>query len=301
MEKFYGKASNDNEINDWDVFYVLSDLDRESSKTGEKFVGIEKTKEQKEIIKDCIKYIQDEYDALGIDDVFDIDINHIHILPSDIYFILMRKDGVGIYNYQNDNIFLNASDVSSIIRFYPIVLHEMIHKAQVRKILLKPDTERNNSFTYSLSGVGYLYFDEKEKVGSDNLRFFNEAVTEMTVNEIGKKNREKIIKKYKITQKQIDTLDDIGPAYPEFISLVNLILDRISEGDENKRNEVWNNIKRGQFTGDLMHLREIEKFFGKGSLRVLALLNRDNLELVREYFQTDYENIKEDIRGSLLG
>ncbi len=48
-------------------------------------------------------------------------------------------------------------------------------------------------------------------------------------------------------------------------------------------NAVWQKIKRGQFTGEMMHLRDVEKYLGKGVLKKIAHWN--------ERIETPIENV----------
>ncbi len=58
--------------------------------------------------------------------------------------------------------------------------------------------------------------------------------------------------------------------YADAIQIIESIARRIAYESGRDENEVWDDFKRGLFTGSVIHLRHIEKVYGAGSLRYLA-------------------------------
>ena len=84
------------------------------------------------------------------------------------------------------------------------------------------------------------------------------------------------------------------------------IIFRISEKQGEEYQTVWKRFERGYFTGEMMHMRDVERTFGKGSLRILAAAypeseNRDDIdEKIFEYFDAKTEEEKDELAKEIL-
>ena len=96
--------------------------------------------------------------------------------------------------------------------------------------------------------------------------------------------------------------------YGECISILDLIIRKVAQDRNEDEIAVWKRFKRGMFTGEMMHLRDIEHAFGRGSLRVLAALNWESnhtipIELIpkiKEYFDSDDDEKRDEIAKEVL-
>jgi len=52
------------------------------------------------------------------------------------------------------------------------------------------------------------------------------------------------------------------------LEILEIVLEKIAKNNKEKPEQVWQRFKKGFFTGEMMHLRDVEKTFGKGALRV---------------------------------
>jgi hypothetical protein len=79
-------------------------------------------------------------------------------------------------------------------------------------------------------------------------------------------------------------------SYSEAILIVQSIVRRIAHETSRDEDEVWDEFKKAMFTGSLMHLRQIEEVYGKGSLRYLA-----EMPLSVDEYQGDQQGYEQDI------
>jgi hypothetical protein len=79
-------------------------------------------------------------------------------------------------------------------------------------------------------------------------------------------------------------------SYSDAILIVQSIVRRIAHETSRDENEVWDEFKKAMFTGSLMHLRQIEGIYGKGSLRYLA-----EMPLSVDEYQGDQQGYEQDI------
>ncbi len=177
------------------------------------------------------------------------------------------------------------------LKEFAVLLHEAIHeRGHIKFDLRSGDLEAYRK--------GYELVGEEAK-----LQGFNEGVIEL------------------ITARLMDLhKDEIKNEFG---------VDLNTEEDENDKNNVWNYINRrdtawlainvyngdfdtlwrGYFTGDMMHLRNIERKYGKGALKILSLLDdgeedggREKIIAIHTYFNPDTTpEEREEIKNRLLG
>lgn len=173
-----------------------------------------------------------------------------------------------------------------------ILIHESIHlhSHQVHWVDVKNKQLGQYRIGYELEG--------RENI--DYFRGFNEAVVQKTTEDI-------ILKSHPDSnlpniQKKLFSLR--GAYFPEILTL-DKIIGKIAKVKNETREEVWNRFKKGQFTGEMMHLRDVEKVYGPGALRILASMdtrksNKLKNFLYYTYFSSDNKNIKDSIARILL-
>ena len=112
-----------------------------------------------------------------------------------------------------------------------------------------------------------------------NMHFFglNEAVTDKLARELLLKNHEKIFTKKEFEGMELFIIKQIVVhGYTDYIVVLDKIINTIAEFEYKEPSEVWNDIKKKYFKGELMYFRKIEDMFGIGSLRVLAAMDKTN-------------------------
>jgi hypothetical protein len=105
---------------------------------------------------------------------------------------------------------------------------------------------------------------------------------------------------------QLDTA--FSSDYDMALQILDTIITRVSGHLQLSPEEVWQGYKRALFTGNLFHLRAIEKAFGDGSLRVLAAWESATIyaqdavieQQILQYFKTDDVNQRHSIALNIL-
>lgn len=224
----------------------------------------EKTLREKEIIQLIAEFLAVELKELGIEE--DPDENQWHFIADDT---LETFNEAGITPETSGacdpfgNIYIfERSEHENEIELVHNMLHEAVHAAAVHKVFY---TENNQIAPYR---AGYSVNDApraKERI--DNIFFdgLDEAITEQITLYILFKNKQNLLGKG--IEGDID-----AHIYIEQRKIITRILSEIAKKTGIHINEAWKNLKKGYFTGEMMHLRIIEKIFGKKSLRILAMV-----------------------------
>ena len=130
----------------------------------------------------------------------------------------------------------------------------------------------------------------------------NEAITQMITLDILRQHGQELERDYSITpeeQKNFKFKD--GYMGYEYVYMV--MLQKLAENLNQNPRDYNKKFNKNIFTGDLMFLRDVEKVFGKGSLRVLAFMgshppHASDLEMIKffeGYFLTEDENERKEI------
>lgn len=60
--------------------------------------------------------------------------------------------------------------------------------------------------------------------------------------------------------------------YRSYMDVLNKIIEGVAGHRGESREETWRRFKKGIFTGEMMHFRDIEDTFGQGALRVIGAM-----------------------------
>lgn len=183
-----------------------------------------------------------------------------------------------------------------------LLYHAMFHEATHAQAFIKFVLRGEDPGSY---GRGGYFVGRLETPGAVRLklRAFNEAVTEKIATEMITTYAEELISLLKLTSEEQDADLEI---YPEQVNILNLVLQGIADKNRQPIEEVWRRFKRGYFGGEMMHLRDIERTFGKGSLAVLdklpitILFDLKLYEKIEHYFLTRDEKERQALRQELL-
>ncbi|MBI2640427.1 MAG: hypothetical protein HYW91_00900 [Candidatus Sungbacteria bacterium] len=261
----------------------------------------EKSEEQGRFIVKADKHIGEELQRLGLPPAIQIVPERFHILPDETYETLITDSTwpCGFYISSEAAAYLRG-DMPRLYIFKTI-MHEAVHMASyhAHEIKKKKDNARPTVGEYR---SGYYI------KSTDRFLRFNEGVTDLITQEFLRAHREELEKDFPIGAKEASAAP---VAYYDFeMGLIKKIIERISEKGGKMQEAVWDKIKTGFFSGHMMHLREVERFFGPGALIVLAALDDDippglsgnePEELAMKFFSTDDEAEKEEIAQKLLG
>ena len=260
---------------------------------------LEKTEEEVEVINKINEYLNKEFIELGIKDRSEIVPEQIHLLPEDVY----RKkfpdiDVDAFHDSLNQGICLNKSSHPSRTELYVAILHECIHLASAKNYYY--NINRDKIFQYR---SGYISFNPREDE-HEHFRGLNEMVVDGVRADILKKYGKKFAKEFKFSKQEKKKTFD---AYPPLI--LDVIINKIADKNKEKKDVIWKRFKKGLFTGEMMPLREVERAFGKGALRILASLESGASREVKDekvyskiltYIDTDDEKEREKIADEIL-
>lgn len=186
------------------------------------------------------------------------------------------------------------------------LLHEVVHvNSKFRLNIFKNDERGGSRSGYSTKSVkkdkhnefeSYEYFDG-----------LNEAIVQMTTLDILDKHTEELEKDYSITKKE-QTAFRRQDIYVGYEYIFRIMIKKLAQEFNLSQMEYWKKFRRNLFTGDLMFLRDVEKVFGKGSLRVLSFMgahasHAQNLELIKlfeRYFLTDNQTERKEVAEKIF-
>ncbi len=258
---------------------------------------IEKSGEVLRYVEKINGYLNEELKVLGLEEV-QLDARRIHILPTDDFKKeFPHAEANGVYRDSADGVYVKQD--KSRLQAYKSLLHEVVHQISFRSVYGNPETRQ----TYVLRN-GYTNEQPNEE-GHEHFRGLNEAVVDSIVKEILNKHAHELIKEFSINEEE---QHESVNYYSEFMEILNTVMDKIAEKNGENRETVWERFKKGEFTGKMMHMRDVERTFGKGALRVLAALGSGTkhmrypkmIEKMKGYFQSDDEAEKERIAKEIL-
>ncbi|MGE5425855.1 MAG: hypothetical protein ACM3PZ_02170 [Bacillota bacterium] len=238
----------------------------------------EKTTEDILVINSYNNYLQKEIKLFGIT-VAPILEEKIKFFTTDNFNKLFEKEDktAGGYIMEAGLICLKKNGLET----FHTLMHEMIHYYSFHKINLD-----ENDKLYQVARVGYNEYDARNFVG------LNEGLTELIVSKILSGNIKDI--KDNISyfgDKNVSEEDKesfFKPIKGRYSQFSSMLLRKLSEKELLPEDDLLKKFEEGMFTGEMMHLREIEKMFGKNSLRILAYYDiyedKDIDRLVYDYF-----------------
>jgi len=260
---------------------------------------IEKSPEVLLVVEKISEYLNEEFQLLGIKTPASISADRIHIVDEE--WLKKRFPGVGangIYDPLTDSIFIKNSDQR--LQSYKSMFHEAVHYASFKSYHADWKARVINP-----RRCGYTAYNPRE-AGHEHFRGLNEAVVDKTVRMILRKHQAELIRELRIGENE----GRQRVSYcNEYMDVLDVIVDKIAGKKKEDRDAVWRRFQKGEFTGEMMHLRDVEEVFGKGSLRVLAALDSGIKSSVPEetaeqnilkYFQTDDVKLRDKIAKEIL-
>ena len=283
-----------------EVKFFIHSRKKEALKPLEK--EIKKTKEEIEFIKKVDLYLAQELSALGLKKDFSLLPSQFHFLPDEVFskkFPEEAKNSIeALSDPTTNSVYINKSKRTRL-HLCKSILHEAIHLVSLR--VHYADAKRKKIRIYR---SGYQVFNPKEKK-HEHFRGLNEAIVDKTAIEILKKHKKEIIEELNIAPKE---QREKIPIYEAYIQILDTVIQRIAKKNNESTDIVWQRFKKGLFTGKMLHLKDVEKTFGKGALRVLAALGSDTKDLpekeinqkIFQYFTTDNKKEKDKIAAEIL-
>ena len=215
----------------------------------------------------------------------------------------------GFYDPRGDSVIINKDTPSRAgdrrdprLRLYMTMMHEAIHAVSVKKFSVSGERLRQTKIGYQ---IGKPYDDRQLLVG------LNEVITDIFARIFFQRYQKQIEKKFNLKYSE----GNLWAGYAAYRDVWYLIANKISEKTGESVGEINSRYQRGLFTGEMMHLREIEEMFGKDALRVLAALGcreagveatqqlQDTKkidDMVLHFFQSQDPNEKKELAGEIL-
>lgn len=278
------------------IDYCLEELEADARKPIEG--EFKKTPDQLKIIKRVNEHLNEEFKELGLKRKADISPEQIHFLPNDVYEKRFPHHiGYAALNRAaSKDMFVDLSLHPGRKKLYNSILHEVVHLDSVNKHSV-------NGSCIHQTRSGYLVSKER---GHEHLRGLDEMIVDKVTYEIAKKHVDKLAKEFKFSKQEKKSL-----FYGYDLTMLETIIERIAVKNKEEREDVWKRFKKGLFTGEMMHLRDIERTFGKGSLRVISALysgtrdikigiDRENYDKMMDYVKTDDEEKRDRIAQEIL-
>ncbi len=244
-----------------------------------------------------------ELNELGLGNVVQISPDQWHFLSSESFDELSQRYSSNFEQVPAicdflGNIYVNYDELEGDeMGLFHAMQHEAIHHTAASKAFLTGEMKMR---PYR-SGYSVTNAPRSEGKPSAQLEGFNEGMTEM-INE-------------EILNKSGGTLKNFGFKGEKFTSriyvehrlLISTIVDKIVVTTGEDKETVWKDFKKGYFTSEMMHLRRVERVFGKKSLRVLAqfqaMSDKDDKRnaLIEDYFFTESEEERKRLSLEILG
>jgi len=251
---------------------------------------LEKNIEEEKVIDFFNSELSKELESLGLEPE-SISLDKIKFLGTDDYKKIQPNNSRGVFYDRSNIIIINIEHddfKNKRLHLYKTLLHEMIHCLSFKKIGLKKIT--NDNFAFNIERTGYSLNKQEKLYG------FDEGVVDLITLDVLQNNEEKLADLLNITEQEKSEFKNNIKIYNYSWFILGLA-KKISKGNQQLEKEILTDVKRGEFTGNIMHLRKIEEFFGPKSLNVLSFLglNKEKDELIFQFFNTTDEEEKDEL------
>lgn len=230
---------------------------------------LEKTPGERAAIALLDDFLKREFEDLEIPEIPGIRADRFHIMSQEWFDKEKPEGGLGSYRTYQDKAVFCRDRVESALYVYKVIFHEGVHAVSYQKHWVDVKNRIINDYR-----IGYAITNTSGKEDEQHNHFdaFNEGVAESTVEEFFHKYQTEIGRKLSIPVEELKNLDF---SYSLFRGVVKEICYGIASYQGIKPLDVWKKIKKGQFTGEMMHLRDIERVYGFEALDVLEALKID--------------------------
>ena len=240
---------------------------------------IVKTPEHIAVIKEASKVVSDTLARLGLENNFSMDPNLVLIAKNrtvtrnasdgaEQESIKIGK-GQAFHKIIGGNVVISEGLLKNKESFLHALIHEFFHATSTNYGFL---TKENENFDSRLIGKsGYASFYDSQSEDKDQFNGFNEAITEELARESMKQHYDELFPG--IDQNELKK--EWNESYPLERQLLYTIILEMSGGDDEKIEEIWKKLATNYISGSIMSLRDIEKFYGEGSLDFLSQMTPD--------------------------
>lgn len=264
---------------------------------------IEKTPQETAFVKTLNGWLGEEFAELNLPRA-EVVPEQIHILTEDGFRRVCDEDIAGFFGKHGVIIvnkdFCLARDHDFLLK---VIMHESVHGVSMEKHYVDV-AEHDVIFSglgHRIGSLGKTSEDEHE-----HFRGLNEAITEAVAYELWHKHSAELKDEFGV--------DTVKKHFNfSLMRTLDVLLGRMAEKSGKKQEEILRELKKGMLDGTMMHLREVEKAFGPGSLRVLAAFqsctktDKENAEhedfiagKIARYFLIDDEAERDAIAKEVL-
>lgn len=250
---------------------------------------IEKTPEQLEFIESINSYLKKEFEILGLTYEEKVLPERIHLFDQEwmeIHFPDDKNEAAFIF-LPGKKIIINTSRVESKERLLKVLIHEIIHLQSFHSYFLDPGLEKLNGSYRD----GYGMTNRNKKAGKDpheHFRGFNEGMVDLVTAEITGNYLGELEKKFELVRRA-ESKEWWYRIETEVI--LHHIIEKIAEERGRSTEDVFREFEKNLFTGKMMFLRDIERVFGKGALRMLSLFHPSVISGKQRGEKTKQQNI----------
>src|SRR3989338_163132 len=277
---------------------VFSERVREGIiKSEERLDGeLEKTELEIKMVGLINKYLKQELAGLDLE-YEEVRPNQLHVFSPESF----EKHFPGLhynafYHSANDQIYIRRGTQANELEYFKQVFHETIHLVSFHKFLVDKKSDRTGTYR-----LGYANTDPR--LESDTFSGLNEAVVYKIAMDATFKNNKEIISTLEADKDK----QTVTTWYPRQLEVLDIILRKVAAVSGEDIVEVWKKFKYGEFHGNMMYLRNIEKALGKGGLRIIAMLpagrSPDELSLIKDimgYLNIDDKKSREKMAQQIL-
>lgn len=230
-----------------------------------------------------------------------LELGQIHFLDGRSFYHIFLHSKQGIYKAGKDAVYINREKVNTAVEYFVVLLHELVHAYSSQKFYV----DKEQKVYDARLGYGLRSIWKKNKM-PNAFWGLNEFMTEMIVYVIMSRNAERLEKELNISSEKVE--DGSTYAYMRYGKIINGVIDKIVAHQKEPRAKIIGRLHRGLFENTILKLKDVEKVFGKGSLRILASLgswedkdkNEQNRKLVEEFFTTENKDRREKLRKEIL-
>ncbi len=291
----FGKNLTSEEKKEWQDL-----LQKAREKSLEPIEGeLEKTPEELQFIGKINLWTNEELKEMGISEDFLVKPEQIHFLSHDDYSAKFFKDvnSGAICDPTTQIIFIDKS-ARRRTELYRTIFHEILHLASYYKGKVYREEKKLREYR---SGYGIISGLEKYH---QHLSAFNEAMIDKVRGEIFRKHLDEFFEEFQLTQQERKETFPYNP----YEDVVDIIIDKIAAKNGESRDKVWKRFKKGLFTGEMMHLREVERVFGKDALKIIGMgaiapdkpFDWDTFKKIKKYFKVDDETERQKMNEEIL-
>lgn len=192
-------------------------------------------------------------------------------------------------------------DANARYQVFATMVHEALHLQAFRRFSIERTIGNADEEQTLTHRSGYRYY---HAAGDDYFVSLNEAITQELTDEAIQQSRdlldaaaipfpEALTEEDDWDRKEREQQRERG--YVEDRTLLRFLMERIAERNGETVEVVWGRFSESYLTGSMMHLRDIERTFGKGALRFYAsIMPKDLADHQRRELAFTYFNATDD-------